>query len=66
MEHVLSGDVVELVLERLDRLTQEEVLNTAAQTIEVIYSLVQITTVVMNGEQTHSDCKLPSPEQNFV
>jgi len=61
----IVGEVVELVLQRLDRLTQEEARNTAAQTFEVIYSLVQVMTVVMNGEQTHSSYKL-SPEQNFV
>jgi len=66
VKDILGKNVVEPVLQRLDRLTQEEARNTAAQTLEVIYSLVQVMTVVMNGEQTHSACKLLSPEQNFV
>jgi len=66
MKYILYENIVELVLQRLDRLTQEEALNTAAQTLEVIYILVQIMAVVMNGEQTHSDCDPPSPEEDFV
>jgi hypothetical protein len=44
---------IEAVLKRLDRLTQDEARNTAAQTLEVVYGLVQSMTVVMNGEQIH-------------
>ncbi len=39
------------VLQRLDRLTQDEVRITAAQTLEVVYGLVQNMRVVMDGEQ---------------
>jgi hypothetical protein len=42
---------IEAVLKRLDRLTQDEARNTAAQTLEVVYGLVQNMTVVMGGEQ---------------
>lgn len=66
MKYILYKNIVGLVLQRLDRLTQEEALNTAAQTLEVIYILVQIMAVVMNGEKRHSDCDPPSPEEDFV
>jgi hypothetical protein len=43
---------VEAVLQRLDRLTKDEAQTTAAQTLEVIYGLVQNMRVVMDGEAT--------------
>ena len=42
---------VEAVLQRLDRLTQDEARTTAAQSLEVVYGLVQNMSVVMDGEQ---------------
>ena len=42
---------VEAVLQRLDRLTQDEARITAAQTLEVVYGLFQNMRVVMDGEQ---------------
>jgi hypothetical protein len=42
---------VEVVLQRLDRLTHEEARMTAAQTLEVVYGLVENMKVVMDGEQ---------------
>jgi hypothetical protein len=42
---------VEVVLQRLDRLTQEEARLTAAQTFEVVCGLFQNMRVVMDGEQ---------------
>jgi hypothetical protein len=66
VKDILGNNVVGMVLARLNRLTQEEAQNAAAQTLETVYSLVQNTTVVMNGKQTHSAYKLQSPEQNFV
>jgi len=41
---------VEAVLQRLDRLTQDEARTTAAQTLEVIYGLVKNINVLMDGE----------------
>jgi hypothetical protein len=41
----------EVVLERLDRLTHEEAQMTAAQTLKVVYGLVENMKVVMDGEQ---------------
>jgi len=42
----------EAVLQRLDRLTQEEARTTAAQTLEVVYGLFQNMRVVIDGKQT--------------
>ena len=47
---------VEVVLQRLDRLTQDEARITAAQTLEVVYGLVQNMRVVVDGEQARSSC----------
>jgi hypothetical protein len=41
---------VEAVLQRLDRLTQDEARTTAAQTLEVVYGLVQNMRVVTDGK----------------
>jgi hypothetical protein len=52
----LEGDVdheVTVVVQRLDRLTEEESRIATAQTLEVLYSLVQNMRVVMDGEQMH-------------
>ena len=40
---------MEAVLQRLDRLTQEEARTTATQTLEVVYDLVKNIKVVMDG-----------------
>ena len=40
---------MEAVLQRLDRLTQEEAKTTAAQTLEVVYGLVRNMKNVMDG-----------------
>jgi hypothetical protein len=45
-----GGKEVEAVLERLDRLTRDEARTTAAQTLEVVYGLVQNMRVVIDGE----------------
>jgi hypothetical protein len=50
-QNVLGGNEVEAVLQRLDRLTQDEARTTAAQTFKVVYGLAQDMRVVMNGDQ---------------
>jgi hypothetical protein len=45
-----GGKDVEAILQRLDRLTQDEARTTAAQSLEVVYRLVQNMSVVMDGE----------------
>ena len=41
---------VEDVLQRLDRLTHDEARTTAAQTLKVVYGLVENMKTVMDGE----------------
>jgi hypothetical protein len=53
VKKLLGEKDVEAVLQRLDRLTQDEARITAAQTLEVVYGLVQNMRVVMDGEQIH-------------
>jgi hypothetical protein len=46
---------VEAVLQRLDRLTQDEARITVAQTLSVVHGLVNTTRVVMEGAQSLLD-----------
>jgi hypothetical protein len=41
---------IEATIQRLDRLTQDEGRATAAQTLEVVYGLVQHRMAIMDGE----------------
>lgn len=50
MKDLLVENEVEAVLERLDRLSVDEARTTGAQTLEVVYGLVQNMSAVMNGE----------------
>jgi len=51
---------IEAMLQRLDRLTLDEVRATAAQTLEVVYGLVRHGRVLMDGENPyHSVLRLP-------
>ena len=52
---VLGERDIELVLQRLDRLTLDESKMTVAQTLEVVYGLVNSMQVVMEGKHTSSD-----------
>ena len=58
VKKLLGENEVEAVLQRLDRLTLDEARMTAAQTLDVVYGLVQNMRVVMDGEQTYSTCLL--------
>jgi len=49
VKKLLGENEVETVLERLDRLTVDEARTTAAQTLEVVYGLVQNMRAIMNG-----------------
>ena len=55
---LLGESEIEAVLQRLDRLTQEEGRMTVAQTLEVVYGLVNNVKVVMNGAQTFLDYQM--------
>jgi hypothetical protein len=46
---------IEAIVQRLDRLTQDEALQTVAQVLKVVHGLVQNTRVIMDGEQIHQD-----------
>jgi hypothetical protein len=48
---LLGEREIEAVLQRLDRLTQDEARMTAAQTFEVVHGLVNNVKVVMDGTQ---------------
>jgi hypothetical protein len=41
---------IDVILQRLDRLTEDEAQTTAAQTLEVVHILIQNMKVDMNGE----------------
>jgi hypothetical protein len=48
---------IEGVLQRLDRLTEDEARATAAQTLEVVYGLFQDMRVVIDGNQILFPCQ---------
>ena len=51
LKKLLGGEKdIEAVLQRLDRLTMDEARIAAAQTLEVVYGLIQNMRVVMDGE----------------
>jgi hypothetical protein len=50
VKKLLGENEVEAALQRLDRLTNDGTRTTAAQTLEVVYSLVQNMRMVMDGE----------------
>ena len=52
MKNVRGENDIEAALRRLDRLTSDEGRATAAQTLEVVYGLVQQRRVVMDGEKS--------------
>ena len=55
VKKVFGEKDVGAVMQRLDRLTQDEARTTAAQTLEVIYGLVKNMSTVMDGEFTWPD-----------
>jgi hypothetical protein len=53
VKKLLGENEIEAVLGRLDRLTGDEARSTAAQTLEVVYGLVQNMRIVIDGEFSH-------------
>ena len=53
---LLGESEIETVLERLDRLTQDEARMTVAQTLGVVHGLMGNMKVVMQGTQSLYDC----------
>ena len=52
VKKVFGEKGVDAALQRLNRLTQDEVRTTAAETLEVVYGLAQNMSLVIDGEQT--------------
>lgn len=52
MKKLLGENETEAVLQRLERLTQDEARATGAQTLEVLYGLVQHRRLGMDSKQT--------------
>ena len=57
---------IEATLQRLDRLTLDEARATVAQTLEVVYGLVQHRRVVMDGRQLYQTCSLLAAERLYL
>jgi hypothetical protein len=53
---LLGESEIETVLQRLDRLTQDEARMTVAQTLGVVHGLMGSIKVVMEGAQLLYDC----------
>jgi hypothetical protein len=56
VKKLFGENEAEAVLQRLDRLTQDEARMTAAQMLEVVYGLVQDMRVVIDGKRIHLAC----------
>ena len=48
---------MEAMVQRLDRLTQDEARQTVAQILKVVHALVENVKVVMDGEQIYQSCR---------
>jgi uncharacterized protein YpuA (DUF1002 family) len=48
---------MQAMVQRLDRLTQDEARQTVAQILKVVHGLVENMKVVMDGEQIHQACR---------
>ena len=55
---------MEAMVQRLDRLTQDEARQTVAQILKVVHGLVENMKVVMDGERIHPAC-LPLVVENI-
>ncbi len=58
MKKIMGENGIEAVLQRLDRLTLDEARATGAQTLKVVYGLVQHRRVVMGGKNTMASLSL--------
>jgi hypothetical protein len=66
VKQLFGDNDIQAVLQRLDRLTQDEARTTAAQTLEVVYGLVQNMRVVMDSKRIHLACQLLTVERPFL
>jgi len=58
VKKLLGENEVEVVLQRIDRLTLNEARTTAEQTLEVVYGLVQNMRTVIDGVYIYLVCLL--------
>jgi hypothetical protein len=56
VKKIIGENEINTVLRRLDRLTLDEARATGAQTLEVVYGLVQNRRAIMDGENTVIAC----------
>jgi hypothetical protein len=61
MEKLRGEKDIEATIQRLDRLTLDEGRATAAQTLEVVYGLVQQKRAIMDGENSNCPALLLLP-----
>jgi hypothetical protein len=66
MKKVFGENDVEVVLQRLDRLTQDEARTTAEQTLEVVYALAQNMRVDLDGKRIYLACQPLVVEHSFL
>ena len=59
---VVGEKKMEAMVQRLDRLTQDEARQTVAQILKVVHGLVENMKVVMDGEQIHQARRLRDVE----
>ena len=60
---LLGENETEAVLQRLDRLNNEEARTTAAQTLEVVYGLMKRMKVVVDGAWRMPSMRFTGPER---
>jgi hypothetical protein len=66
IKKILGENEIEAVLYRLDRLTLDEARATGAQTLEIVYGLVQHRRVIMDGENTVAASPPFATEDSFL
>jgi hypothetical protein len=66
VKKLFGENEVDAVLQRLDRLTQDEARTTAAQTLEVVYGLVQNMRAVVDGKRIDLASQPLSVKRSFI
>ena len=59
MKKLLGENEVEPALQRLDRLTQDEIRVTLAETLHLVYGLDADIKILVESEQHHPACLFP-------
>ena len=57
VQKLVGEKKMQAMVQRLDRLTQDEARQTVTQILKIVYGLVENVKVVMNGEQIHAACR---------